>query len=262
MQQQSISVITICFNNPNDLAETIQSVNGQTVLPYEHIIVDGSTNNEIKDFLAKLPTAAYRKAIHERDKGIADAFNKGVLASTGSIIVMLNSGDTLYSQNVLKTVTQIFETDPNLQWLHGKYELNRGGQWVIIGKPFEPSKLYRGMRSLCHQTMYVKKALHNKYGLYNLEEKIGMDYDFVCRIANEKMFFTTEVLAKYAPGGNSQIHFYKSLTDAKRIYEKYNPKTWKLKAWHLRLRILNFLLQSKIGKYLYKIKTALKLENW
>ena len=73
-----ISIITICFNNLDDLKATCASVDGQTVHPYEHIIIDGSTKSDIKEFLENNPQPSYRKWLCERDKGISDAFNKGI----------------------------------------------------------------------------------------------------------------------------------------------------------------------------------------
>jgi glycosyltransferase involved in cell wall biosynthesis len=256
-----ISVITICFNNLQETIATCQSVDIQSREPYEHIIIDGSTSPVIKNYLEQTKGPAYRKWISEPDNGIADAFNKGLLLAQGDVVVMLNSGDTFFDTSSIETVTKVFEAYPSIQWLHGKYQLIRGGQHVIIGKPFERSKLYRGMRSICHQTMFLKKELHSKYGLYDTAEKIGMDYDLLCRIAGEPFMFVSSPLVKYAPAGTSSVLYLKSLEDAKRIYEKYYGKSLKLWFWQLRLKFLFYLLRSPVGNFLYRIKTKMKLEN-
>ena len=179
----------------------------------------------------------------------------------GDIVVMLNSGDTFYDQHTIGTVLAEFEKDEELQWLHSKYELHRGHTWIIIGKPFEKSKMYRGMRSICHQTMFVKKALHNKYGLYDKQLKIGMDYDFLLRIANEKFIFLETPLVKFAPAGISNAAYLTSLKEIKNCYKKYYGTSIFLEIWQLRLKFLHYLLGTKLGKFLFKMKTGLKLEN-
>lgn len=257
----TISIITICYNNLQDLLDTCSSVDGQALAPYEHIIIDGSALPDIKIQLEDHQQPPYRKWISEPDHGIADAFNKGLRNATGDIVVMLNSGDRLFDDQVLSTVTEAFRQHPDIQWLHGKYQLLRGNQEVIIGKPFEKSKLYRGMRSICHQTMFLRRSLHTRYGYYDTNEKIGMDYDLLCRIANEPFVFITKPLVKYAPAGTSSVQYLQSLKDAKRIYEKYHGKSFKLALWQIRLKFLYHLLHSPIGNFLYKIKTGLKLEN-
>ena len=257
----SISIITISFNNLTELRETCNSVDIQKQLPFEHIIIDGSTNTDIRNFLQSGSQPVYRKWISEPDDGIADAFNKGLAMAKGDIVVMLNSADTLYEASTLNTVAEFFERDSGLQWIHGKYQLIRGNQKVIIGKPHEKSKLYRGMRSTCHQTMFYKKSLHDKYGLYNTSEKIGMDYDFLCRIADEPFLFTETVLINFAPQGISSANYLPALKDARRIYENHFGKSFMLQLWQLRLKLLHYLLKSPIGNFLYKLKKTLKLEN-
>ena len=200
----SISVITICFNNLSETVATCNSVDIQQQKPFEHIIIDGSSNPGIKNYLEQNNQPSYRKWICEPDEGIADAFNKGVIMATGEIVVMLNSGDTFFGSLAILTVTKTFDENPHIQWVHGKYQLIRGNEKVVIGKPFEKGKLYRGMRSICHQTMFIKKELHHKYGLYNKAEKIGMDYDFLCRIADEPFIFVKPVLGKFCTRGYKQ----------------------------------------------------------
>ena len=257
----AISIITICFNNLVELLCTMNSVDALDAKPFEHLLIDGSSNSDIKNYLENNPQPTYRKWICERDDGIADAFNKGIRHATGSIIVMLNSGDEFIDKNIITRVETTFNTHQNITWLHSKYTLLRGDKWVTIGKPFDPKKLYRGMRSLCHQTMFIKKELHDKYGLYNPAEKIGMDYDFVCSIAAEPFVFLEASLVKFAPDGISLTQYLQSLRDAKRIYEKHFGNSILLDIWQIRLKVLHYLLQSPIGNFLYSIKAKLKLEN-
>ncbi|MBC8035419.1 MAG: glycosyltransferase [Chitinophagaceae bacterium] len=257
----NISVITICFNNPEELATTCASVDRQLTLPFEHWIIDGSTNDNIRKFLSNTPQPSYRKWISERDSGISDAFNKGIKRASGEVVNMLNSGDHYFNENTLSIVEEAFIKEPAIAWLHSKYVLQRGGKWVTIGKPFNKKKLYRGMRSLAHQSMFVKKELHNKYGLYDTSLTIAMDYDFVCRIAEEPFAFLEECLIVFAPGGVSQLNYFKSLKQAKIVYKQYFGASFKLTLWQVRLQLLHIVLNSPLGKFLYRIKVLFKLEN-
>ncbi|MGZ8558865.1 MAG: glycosyltransferase [Chitinophagaceae bacterium] len=256
-----ITVISICFDNSDDVISTCKSVDMQEQKPFEHLIIDGSRGPAIKNYLENHTQPAYRRWICEKDDGISDAFNKGVLNAEGEIVVMLNSGDTFYDNLAIGTAATAFEKDNNLQWLHSKYELHRGDTWIIIGKPFAKSKMYRGMRSICHQTMFVKKTLHDKYGLYDTRLKIAMDYDFLLRIVNEKFIFIETPLVKFAPAGSSSTNYLLSLIEIKASYEKYYGKSMLLQLWQIRLKLLHYLLRTKLGKLLFKVKTGLKLEN-
>ena len=56
----TITVITICFNNLQELIHTCRSVESQTQKPFEHLIINGSTNSAIKDHLENNPQPAWR----------------------------------------------------------------------------------------------------------------------------------------------------------------------------------------------------------
>jgi hypothetical protein len=109
--------------------------------------------------------------------------------------------------------------------------------------------------------MFVKKQLHDRYGLYDTSEKISMDYDFLCRIAQEPFAFLPLPLITFAPAGTSSVNYLKSLSDAKRVYTRYFGKSTLLTLWQMRLKILYYLLHSPVGNFLYSIKAKLKLEN-
>ena len=255
------SIITICFNNLADLQTTIASVDMQALKPYEHIIINGSTKPDIEEWLSTNPQPGYRMVVNEKDKGIADAFNKGIHRAKGDIILLLNSGDELAQPDTLQVVNDLFVKNPNITWLHGKYWFKRGGIWVVLGKPYERSKLYRGMRSICHQTMYVKKLVYEKYGDFTLEFPICMDYDYLVRMRDEPFVFTETLLARFAPGGISMQRSKQILKENYLIYKKYiGFSIWQW-LWNIRLYTLITLMNSPFGKILYRLKVKLGLEN-
>lgn len=260
-KMNTISIVTICYNNLEQLKQTCLSVDKQVEKPLEHWIIDGSTESDIKNWLNQNTQPFYRKWINEQDKGISDAFNKGINYTTGEIITLLNSGDCLYNENVLEKVVEVFKADPNIMWCNGKLNLRRGGIWVLIGKPFEKAKLYRGMRGVLHPTMYIKKELYTQIGLFNIQLKFAMDYDLLCRIAEQKNIFIDAPLATFDPTGRSTTHYLKALKEASLVYQKYFGKSIKLIFWQWRLTFLHYLLNSRLGHWLYKIKVQLKLEN-
>jgi glycosyltransferase involved in cell wall biosynthesis len=256
-----ISVITICFNNLPEVIDTSATVDMQELKPYEHIIIDGSSKPDIKNYLESTPQPYYRKWICERDKGIADAFNKGIRNATGDILYLLNSGDKIYDATVLEKVTAAFQNDPSITWCHGKLNLMRGGIWVAIGKPFEKDKLYRGMRGTLHPTMYIRRELYDKHGLYDIDVKMAMDYDFLCRIADEKFTFIDYPLATFDPTGVSSSNYVKAMKESYTQYRKYYGPSFKQTLWGWRLTIMHHLLESSFGKFLYRMKVKMGKEN-
>ena len=256
-----LSIITICFNNLDDLIKTCASVDGQSYLPAEHLIIDGSTKADIRDYLERHPQPPYRRWICERDKGIADAFNKGIVHATGDITYLLNSGDTLYDATVLQKVMAAFAQDPALMWTNGKLNLFRGGIWTIAGKRFEKEKLYRGMHGIFHPTMFVKKEVYGRRGYFDITVKYAMDYDFICRIADEKNTFIDYPIATFDPTGVSSNSYIASTREMFQRYRKYYGSSLKQQLWYYRLIILHKLLGSSIGKMLYRLKVKAGLQK-
>ncbi len=257
----SISIITICFNNLADLQKTCVSVDAQIELPFEHWIIDGSTNNEIENWLLHTPQPGYRKSLHERDKGIADAFNKGIGKAAGPITQLLNSGDILAQNDVLVNVSAIFEKNPSLQWISGKIRMIRAGKEVVVGKAFEKSKLYRGMRSVSHPTWFVKKEVYERVGLFKSDYKIAMDYDLMCRLKAEPYAFLPKEIVVFDDAGISSTRYLDSLRESRVVYESYFGYSFLLVLWQWRLMLLHYLLQTKGGKWLFDWKKKMGWEN-
>lgn len=257
-----ISVITICFNNLADLQKTCKSVDAQIVTPDEHWIINGSTKSDIADWLLNTPQPSFRKWLNEPDKGIADAFNKGIHRATQPITHLLNSGDIYASDDVLESVVSFFKANPDTCWISGNIELTRGGEKVVVGKPFERSKLYRGMRSVSHPTWFVKREVYGRVGGFKSDYKIAMDYDLMCRLANEPYQYLNKTIAIFDDTGVSSSQYLRSLEENKKVYESYFGSSFKLTLWQLRLRLLHYLLQSGFGQWLFRIKKRMGLENW
>ena len=80
-----VTVITICFNNLDDVINTCRSVDMQEQKPFEHLIIDGSTTTAIKDYLTNTRQPFYRRWICEREKsGICPVRKRSSRSPTAS----------------------------------------------------------------------------------------------------------------------------------------------------------------------------------
>lgn len=249
-----ISIVTICFENLEELQETIASIDMQSYLPYEHWIIDGSKNNLIKDWASSQNHPSYRFFVHEPDKGISDAFNKGILKCSGNLIHILNSGDTYHNANILALINQVFEENPQIDWVHGQYLQYRGQMHVISGTKFDSKQLWKGMRMVAHPTMFIKKKLYDKVGLFKLEKKVAMDYDFLVRIRNFPFEYIEQPIINFAPGGTSSIQFERGLQEVKESYTQYMGISFKMIVWQLRQKLLNKFMSTSLGKLWFQLK--------
>jgi len=252
--KDTLSVITICFNNLPELIRTCQSVDRQSQHPDEHLVIDGSSNTEILNWLQSNPQPAYRKWIHEKDHGIADAFNKGLRNATSSITHLLNSGDLYYDVDAIKTVIGYFSNHTELMWCHSQYVQHRGNIDVVSGVSFDKGQLWKGMRTVTHPSMFIKKEVYEKHGYYDTSKKIAMDYDMLVRMRNEKSVYIEKPLVYFAPGGASNVQPSKGLKEVKESYQKYIGYSFKQILWQLRQKTLHYFMQTSIGKKWFQWK--------
>ena len=248
-----LSIVTICFNNLQDLIKTCNSVDCQLEKPYEHIIINGSSNDDIKNWFNAQTINTYRKVINERDNGIADAFNKGIKKASGDVIHLLNSGDVYYDENTIQIVAKKFNELSNINWISGNIILNRAGVWITIGKPFDKKQLYKGMRASSHPTWFVKKEVYERLGIYK-NYSIAMDYDMMCRIKDEPYAYINYTLIKFDNTGLSSSNYLNSLKQNIEVYESNFGYSLRSRVWQFRLKLIYYFLQTWLGKKVFSLK--------
>jgi len=95
------SIIIATYNSANTLAEAIQSVLQQTLKDFELIIIDGKSSDGTLEIIK-----SYEKEItywiSEKDKGVYDAWNKGIKIAKGEWICFLGSDDIMLPTTIEK----------------------------------------------------------------------------------------------------------------------------------------------------------------
>jgi glycosyltransferase involved in cell wall biosynthesis len=181
-----ISVVTPAFNSVHTVRETIESVLRQRYSNLEHIVMDGGSTDGTVDILKEYPHLVW---VSEKDRGHYHAMNKGIQRASGEIVNILNADDC-YRDGALVTVGEAFHNHPDWDALFGdiRYVDARGNQ---IYRRYEAVYDYDVLRfsGVCyviHQTLFVKKAVHDRIGLY-LHERFrnSCDYEFILRMGRE-----------------------------------------------------------------------------
>ena len=173
-----LSIVTITFNNFEDLLHTVESV--KDLEHCEHIIINGGNCLKTLEFLKNFSG----RSISEPDQGISDAFNKGIKLSTGDAIIMLNSGDILTDRTYPYRACQILDQDPLIDFVHADLIFEDALIGSYIMRPLRTINVLspnigRGL-PYRHQSMVVRKEVYGRVGFFNLNY-ICSDFDWVCR---------------------------------------------------------------------------------
>lgn len=202
-----ISIITVCLNSGQYLEDTIRNVRNQTYGNIEYIVIDGGSRDNTKEILK-----AHDKEIDywtsESDKGISDAFNKGVRAATGDIIGFLNSQDYYFNDDVVAHAVRVFSEHPDASIVYGKtcYVPEHSKEIVgVMGMVFS-REIMQKRNIMPHQSVFLKRSLFELFGLYNLDYRYAMDYEHLLRVTvTERPLFIDQIWAVMRLGGVSDL---------------------------------------------------------
>jgi glycosyltransferase involved in cell wall biosynthesis len=224
-----ISVIVASYNSDSQIRDTFTSVLNQSNNNFEIISIDGNSIDNTNNIIANsLRSSDFY--LSEKDFGIYDALNKGIFYSSGDIIGLLHSDDVFASSDVLSQIHSVFK-ETNCDGVYGDLNFIKNGKitrkWV--SKKFNSSLLNKGWMSP-HPTLFLKKEVFEKHGLYDISFKIAADYDFILRIFKDeslKFQYLPITITNMSIGGVSTSGFRnlirKSFEDYK-VLKKNNMK--------------------------------------
>ena len=188
LSAMKITVITVTYNSEKTLRDTMESVLSQSYNDYEYVVVDGASKDGTLDIIREYePRFDDRlRYVSEPDKGIYDAMNKGIRMATGDIVGILNSDDFYTSNDILEKVAKEFEEDSDLDAVYGdihfvkENNLNKCTRY-FSSRYFRPWLLCYGFMP-AHPSFYCKKAVYERYGLYDLDYHTSSDFEMMVRL--------------------------------------------------------------------------------
>lgn len=219
-----ISIVTAVYNRVSSIGRSMTSVYSQTYADVEHIIQDGKSTDGTLDVVTKLATPL-TKVRSETDGGIYDALNRGINGTTGDVIGLMHSDDFYAHNCVLERVAQAF-TDPRIDGVYGDLEYVSAFDTERVIRhwragDYRPSKLRCGWMPP-HPSLYLRREVLDRWGLYDTKYHIAADYDAMLRYLVKgqiKLAYIPEVLVKMRVGGESNRSLGRMLLKSREDYK-------------------------------------------
>ena len=225
-----VSVVTTTYNDIENLKRIFAEVKKQTYPNIEHIIVDGGSTDGTVDLLKELEEKEPGRIswMSEKDNGIYDAINKGIRMATGEIVGCCF--DRYADEGVLMRMVEIMEKE-GTDGVHGDLCYMDGDR--IVRKWHQGQGVIRSGWMPGHPTLYLKKEVYDKFGLYRTDYRISGDYEFMVRILYRKevtLSYLPEILIYMSHGGtstNSLGAYVESMMEGHRaLVENHVPFAW------------------------------------
>lgn len=172
-----VSVIVPCYNQASFLDDALQSVLNQSFTDWECIIInDGSTDDTGTISSKWIPKDLRFKYIEQENRGVCNARNTAIAASTGNFILPLDADDVI-TEDYLELAVNVFQKNPGLKLVYcnaakfGEEE----GDWKLPS--FSLSNL--ASENLIFSSALFKKDDWKKVGGYDDKMRDGWeDWEF------------------------------------------------------------------------------------
>jgi glycosyltransferase len=230
--------VTAVKDAAGTIGRTLDSVAAQTWPALEHVVIDGGSRDGT---LAILEARRGQLAVllSEPDRGIADAFNKGLVLARGEVVTFVNADDWLEPDQLALGMAALERTGAD--FVFGDlicHDASGTGLHRIVGDPDYARRIDRIMPAVNHPTMLVRRAVFDAVGGFDLRWRACMDYDWLLR-AHKAGFvgaYAPEVTGHLTLGGVSDAHFALATRELRliAIEQGLHPLTaWAL--WAVRL---------------------------
>lgn len=268
-----VSIITPTLNRGNFLEKTIQSVVDQDYENIEHIVIDGGSPDNTVEILKKYEGKYNLRWISEKDKGYADACNKGLKMAKGEIIGLCHSDD-FYTEGTIKKVVKTFLENPAIDLVLGveqefNYETNQFSEPYLYDsqevESITPEDIFEGEKYLHQPSLFYRRRIIEKTGLLNINFEFVSVIDWYNRMFKNgaRILYLDDILAitgqhpekgsiKYAAQG------IKETMDFMKSHGRHIPLSLKLSYFRWKYPKIPNFLKSHFPSFFSLLKNIIK----
>lgn len=188
----AFSIVTCTWNSAATLADTLASVQGQTLQDIEHVFVDGGSTDATLDMIAAYP--GRKRLLRDVGGGIGRAMNRGIEAASGEFVAHLHGDDYYAFDGVLALVAERFALYA-VDWVFGAIQVLKDGTLLAPAplRPFSYRAFAAGHASVPHPAVFIRRSMFGRVGMFDESLKYAMDIDLWLRLGRVARPATVDV---------------------------------------------------------------------
>ena len=218
-----ISVVTAVRNGAATLPRMLESLHLQSHGDLEHIVQDGGSTDATLDVLRNKGLADMA-LVSAPDGGIYDAINAGIRRASGDVIGLLHADDVLADRDVLALVVAAL-ADPAVDGVYGDLQYVARDDPARVIRHWRAGEYARGALARGwmppHPTLYLRRAVFERAGLYDTSYRISGDYDGMLRFLTTgqvRLAYIPHVMVQMQMGGVSNRSFAQMIRKSREDY--------------------------------------------
>lgn len=201
---KEISIIIATYDAGKVLQRCLDSIRPQKTEEIELLFIDGGSKDNTMDIVnSNKDIVDY--VVSELDKGIYDAWNKGIKIANGRWIMFVGADDVLLPDILPDYVAYSKTIDDSYDLITAKAEfVDLSGKLIkVIGEPFRWERYKRNM-NISHGSTLHNRKMFEEVGLYSLYYKICADYEMFMRKGKDiRPAYYNHVILRFTIGGAS-----------------------------------------------------------
>lgn len=228
MTSPRVSVVMPSYNHAKYLPMAIDSVLSQGYANVELIVMDGGSTDGSVDILRSYGHRL--RFVSERDRGQADAINRGLAQATGDVLCWLNSDD-MFMPAILPRVARAFTEHAAADFVYGRgWDIDEGGRVIDEAGvlTFDLWKLIHQRNFIQQPSCFFRRSLFERVGPVDESLHYVMDWDLWIRFAAYRGLFVDEFWSynRVHSANKTQSGQFRRWAEIRRMVRRYTSSPW------------------------------------
>ena len=270
-----ISICIPSYNRPEFLKRTLTSIIGQTKKPYEVIVMDDASSEDMSEVKKICKENCFRFINNDSNIGLMKNFNNVIMQATGDYLALVHNDDLLsryYIEEIEKFIRKysgynVYTTNGiginEKNEVIGEYRLFRGDTLIKKGQGIKKlwAKDYFCLLSVIGCTIYDTKFIQNNPLNSDLGNEADLDKalellrDVDVMYVDKSIYFTTlhkDQVSYKNKLSSEKLHLY--VHNRLDIFKKYAEDFREVPFYLSKIKALHFI--QLFLKYKYGVKQA------